>query len=95
MYLLKKCQKCEQLKISKWKLANSSLPTLRKSLQISGIVSPFEIYRELILRSAILIVDADGDGKNELLVGTYDQSLFMFAFASGEDPAGYYDSEVS
>jgi hypothetical protein len=47
----------------------------------------------LCLCSAVVITDINGDGKQELLVGTYDQTLFLFSFSS--DEGCLYDAEVS
>ena len=40
-----------------------------------------------------MITDINEDGKQELLVGTYDQTLFLFSFSS--DEGSLYDAEVS
>lgn len=42
----------------------------------------------------MVICDIDEDGKKELLVGTYDQTLFLFSFSSDEKVGSYYDAEV-
>eukprot|EP00026_Physarum_polycephalum_P002989 Phypoly_transcript_02998.p1 GENE.Phypoly_transcript_02998~~Phypoly_transcript_02998.p1 ORF type:complete len:840 (+),score=166.08 Phypoly_transcript_02998:83-2602(+) len=42
--------------------------------------------------SAVVITDIDDDGKKELLVGTYDQTIYLFAFSS--DEGSFYDAEA-